>query len=174
MRKVILYIAMSLDGYIAKHDGDISFLFSVEKEGEDYGYARFMEHIDTVVLGHKTYQKVLSMGYEAPYGERDVYIYTRTPRPDKGKMQFFVGNLPDLIGKLKAGAGKDIFIDGGADTVHELLKHRLIDECYVSIIPVLLGEGITLFQEGRTEQKLQLLTSQAFEKGLVQLHYACL
>jgi len=170
-KKLILYIAMSLDGYIAKPDGDISFLSLVEKEGEDYGYSKFIETIDTVILGRKTYDTILSMGIDFPYGDRKVYVLTLTPKPDSGNIQFYSGRLPDLISSLKDQEGKHIYCDGGAETVHHLLQDDLIDEMTISIIPVLLGDGIRLFKGGLQEQKLQLINAQSFEKGLVQLRY---
>jgi len=81
-RKVILYIAVSLDGYIAKPNDDLGFLSIVEQEGQDYGYADFIKTADTVIVGRKTYDKVMSMGFDFPYAYKDVYIITRTPRPD--------------------------------------------------------------------------------------------
>ncbi len=87
MRKVIFYIAMSLDGYIAKPDGDISFLSMAEKKGEDYGYSGFTSTIDTVIIGRKTYDKVISMGYEYPDNDNDVYVITRTVKPDNMKLK---------------------------------------------------------------------------------------
>lgn len=170
-RKVILYIAMSLDGYIAKHDGDISFLEQVEQEGEDYGYSAFRETVDTVILGRKTYDKVLSMGFNEPYGDRQVFVLTRKSHHTTDKITFYSGSLPDLISSLKSKTGKHIFCDGGAETVHQFLLHDLFDELIISIIPVLLGDGIRLFGQSFTEQKLRLVESKSFEKGLVQLHY---
>ena len=170
-RKTFLFIAMSLDGYIAKPDGDIHFLDQVEQEGEDYGYTAFIESVDTVVLGRKTYDKVLSMGAEMPYGNRQVFVLTRQPQPAKGQTTFYSGSLSELISSLKAQAGKNIFCDGGAETALQFLRNDLFDELTVSIIPVLLGEGIRLFGENFPEQKLQLIESKTFEKGLVQLHY---
>lgn len=170
-RKVILYIAMSLDGFIAKSDDNLDFLSMVEKEGEDYGYAAFMESVDTVILGRKTYDKILSMMPELAYGDRDVYIYTRTPRSDSGKIRFYTGNLAKLISDLSCKEGKHIFCDGGAETIAVFLKNDLFDELIISIIPVLLGEGIRLFGKPFQEQKLKLTECKAFEKGLVQLHY---
>jgi len=87
MRKVISYIAMSLDGYIAKPDGDISFLSIAEKKGEDYGYSDFTSTIDTVIIGRKTYDQVISMGYEYPDNDNDVYVITRTVKPDNMKLK---------------------------------------------------------------------------------------
>ena len=170
-RKVILYIAMSLDGFIAKSDGDISFLSQVEQEGEDYGYSAFTETVDTIILGRKTYDKILSMGFDAYYGDRSAFVLTRSPHPGTDKITFYSGSLPELISSLKGQTGKHIYCDGGAKTVNRLLQDKLIDELIISIIPVLLGDGIRLFGQSFPEQKLQLVSSKSFEKGLVQLHY---
>lgn len=170
-RKVILYIAMSLDGFIAKPDDDISFLFEVEQEGEDYGHAKFLETVDTVILERKTYDKILSMGLESPYGERKVYVLTRHSKPDIGKITFYSGSLPELVSSLKDQTSKNIYCDGGAKTVDRFLQDDLFDELIISIIPVLLGDGIRLFRGEQTEKKLKLVSAKSFEKGLVQLHY---
>lgn len=170
-RKVILYIAMSLDGYIAKKDDDLGFLSMVEKEGEDYGYNDFVSTVDAVIVGRKTYDKVLSMGYDFPHSNKDAYIITRTARDPIGSVKFYTGSLPALVAELKAKQGKHIFVDGGAEIVHELLKENLIEEFYISIIPILLGDGILLFKDERPELKLKLMSAKQFETGLVQLHY---
>lgn len=170
-RKLCLFIAMSLDGFIAKTDDDISFLNQVELEGEDYGYSEYINKVDTVILGRKTYDKVLSMGVESPYGDRQVFVITRSPRTDFGKTIFFSGKLTDLVQSLKSQPGQNIYCDGGAEIISQLLQENLIDEMTVSVIPVLLGDGIRLFGKGFPEQKLQLVNSKSFEKGLVQLHY---
>lgn len=170
-RKIIVYIATSLDGYIAKFDGDFSFLFTVEREGEDYGYADFVKTVDTAIVGRKTYDKIISMGYDFPHSDKESYIITRTSRPSIGSVNFYTGSLKELVFNLKSKAGKHIFVDGGAEIVNELLKDNLIDEFYISVIPVLLGEGISLFKGGRPEMKLQLINSTHFDSGLVQLHY---
>jgi dihydrofolate reductase len=170
-RKVILYIAMSLDGFIAKPDGDISFLSEVELEGEDYGYSAYLETVDAVILGRKTYEKILSMGIDKPYGEREIFVLTHNPKPGTNKLTYYSGSLPKLISSLKSKSGKNIYCDGGAETVQRLLQDDLIDEFFISIIPILLGDGISLFNKRFQEQKLQLITSKSFEKGLVQLHY---
>lgn len=170
-RKVILYIAISLDGYIAQSDDDLTFLSMVEQKGEDYGYTKFIETIDAVIVGRRTYDKVLSMGYDFPHSDKESYIITRTPRPAIGSVNFYSGDLKDLVLKLKKASGKNIFVDGGAEVVHQLLLDDLIDELYISIIPILLGDGIPLFRKGRPEVTLTLTNSTAFAKGLVQLHY---
>jgi len=170
-RKVILYIATSLDGYIAKPNDDLGFLSIVDQEGQDYGYAEFVKTIDAVIVGRRTYDKVISMGFEFPHADKDAYIITHTPRPDLGSVKFYTGHLKDLVTKLKSGTGKNIFCDGGAEIVNELLKDNLIDEFIISVIPILVGNGKRLFQDGRPEQKLKLLTVKHFDTGLTQLHY---
>lgn len=170
-RKIILYIAMSLDGYISKPNNDLGFLTLVEKEGEDYGYTGFIETVDTVILGRKTYDKVMSMGIGFPHADKDVYVITRTVRKDTGKLKFYTGNLISLIDKLKSEPGKNIYCDGGAETVNELMINDLIDEFIISVIPVFLGSGIRLFKDGRPELNLELVDSKQFVTGLVQLHY---
>ncbi len=170
-RKLCLFIAMSIDGYIAQPDGDISFLDEMNQEGEDYGYSAFIETVDTVLLGRKTYEKIQSMGIESPYGDRAVHVITRTPRVNSGKTTFYSGDLNELVTALKSKSGKNIYCDGGAEIVQQLLSLDLIDEITISIIPVLLGEGIRLFSDHFQEKKLKLTESKSFEKGLVQLHY---
>lgn len=170
-RKLILYIAMSLDGYITDPNEDLGFLSIVEQEGEDYGYAGFTKNVDAIIIGRKTYDKVFAMGFEYPHTDKAVYIITRTPRPAIGTFEFYTGDLATLVSDLKSKPGKNIYCDGGAEIVHELSRHQLIDEYIVSIIPILVGGGIRLFKAGLPAQKLQLLSSKSFEKGLVQLHY---
>ena len=170
-RKVILYIATSLDGYIAKPNDDLSFLSIVEQEGQDYGYADFVKTVDTVIVGRKTYDKVISMGFDFPHADKDAYIITRTLRPTIGSVKFYSGDLKTLVGKLKTESGKNIFCDGGAEMVNELLKYNLIDEFIISVIPILVGNGTKLFKDNRPEQKLELVSVKSFDKGLTQLHF---
>jgi dihydrofolate reductase len=170
-RKVILYIASSLDGYIAKPNDDLGFLSIVQQDGEDYGYADFVKSVDTVILGRKTYDWVMTQVPEFPHADKNSFIITRTARPNIGKINFYAGKLKDLISTLKAEQGKNIFIDGGAEIVNELLKENLIDEFIISVIPILVGNGTKLFKDGRPEQKLELVSTKHFDKGLIQLHY---
>ncbi len=171
-RKTILYIACSLDGYIAKPNDDLSFLTIVEKEGEDYGYADFVDRVDTVILGRKTYDWIMAQVPEFVHADKVTYVITRTPKSSLGKTNFYTGSIKELVTKLKSEQGKHIFIDGGAEIVNMMLKEGLIDEMIVSIIPILLGGGIKLFQELIPEKKLTLISSKSFETGLVQLQYS--
>ena len=170
-RKVILYIAMSLDGYIARQDGDIGWLSLVEQTVEDYGYSDFMAAVDTVILGRKTYDKVFSFGIGFPHADKECYVITRSEIPSKEKITFYNKDLKELITTLKGKTGKNIFVDGGAEIVNELMKNNLIDEYIISIIPIMLGNGIRLFNNTRPENNLQLIDCKKFDSSLVQIHY---
>lgn len=170
-RQVILYIAMSLDGFIATEDDNIDFLSVVESKGEDYGYHSFLAGVDTVIWGRKTYDKVLSFGIEFPHKDKKVYVLSRTKTGSDGNVEFFGGNIKDLIDKLRSEEGKHIYCDGGGEVVFELLKNQLIDKMSISVIPHLVGSGKRLFKDNRPEQKLKFLRSITFPSGLVQLWY---
>ncbi|GAB3171212.1 dihydrofolate reductase family protein [Telluribacter humicola] len=171
MRKVILYIATSLDGYIAQPNDDLSFLARVQQPDEDYGYADFITSVDTVIMGRKTYDWVMNKVPEFPHADKAAYIITRTKRPSLGNTTFYTGPLKDLVLRLKGEEGKHIFCDGGAEVVNELLMDGLIDELIISIVPTLVGSGTRLFKDGRPEQKFELVSAKAFDTGLTQLHY---
>lgn len=169
-RPLVLYIATSVDGYIAAPGDDLSFLDAVQSPGEDYGYSAFIETVDTVIVGKRTYDKVLQMGYPFPHADKEAYIITRTSRASIGNNHFYTGDILTLVQELKAREGKTIFCDGGAQVVNLLLQHQLIDTFILSIIPVLLGSGTRLFDQF-PRQALQLVSSRSFPGGLVQLHY---
>lgn len=170
-RKLILYIACLLDGFIAQPNDDLSFLNRVHKDGEDYGYHRFISTVDTVIIGRKTYDWVMKQVDEFPHADKETYVITRTEKSPNGKTIFYTGRLIDLVSQLKMKKGKTIFCDGGAEVVNELLKEKRFDELIISVIPVLAGEGIRLFMEGIPEQGLELISVKKFDTGLVQLYY---
>ena len=173
MRKLSLFIATSLDGYISKPNDDLSFLNLVQKDGEDYGYSKFTETIDTIILGRKTYDYVLRKIGSSHYdnGERKVYVITRTARPNSGNTTFYTGDLIELIRRLKSETGKNIYCDGGAEIVNELLKADLVDEIIISIVPILVGDGVRLFKDGGPELLLELVDVTNYDTGLTKLHY---
>jgi dihydrofolate reductase len=173
MRKLSLFIACSLDGYIAGENDDLSFLKTVEKAGEDYGYGTFTADIDTIIIGSRTYDYVVKNIGEQHYdnGNNEVYVLTKTERQNHGKINFYSGAIADLIQNLRSKPGKNIYCDGGAEVIDSFLKAKLIDEIIISIIPVLLGNGIRLFKDGNTMQNLKLKQTKPYDTGLVQLHY---
>ena len=162
---------MSLDGYIATQDNGLEFLSIVEEKDQDYSYTDFVNTVDTVIVGRKSYDKVLSMGLEYPHTNKKLYIITRTPKPEVGSTKFYSGSLKELVLELKSKKGKSIYVDGGAEVANELLNDNLIDEFYISIVPSLLGNGISLFKNNRPGLKLKLISTKSYNKGLVQLHY---
>src|SRR5690606_28685226 len=173
MRKLSLFIATSLDRYIAKPNDDLNYLKIVEKEGEDYGYTTVIQNIDTIIIERKTYDYVLREVGPSHYdnGQRDVYVITKTERPKVGRTTFYAGNIADLVHQLKSKNGKAISCAGGAEVINELLKHDLVDEFIISVIPILVGSGTKLFKDNRPEQLLELISAKTFDTGLTQLHY---
>ncbi len=171
-RKVMLYISMSLDGFIATKEDDISWLSRVEKKGEDYGYAAFGASIDTYIVGRKTYDKVIQMVGHFPQARQyQCYVITRQERADEAGVTFYNGDLETLISQLKSKEGKHIYCDGGGEIVKLFMEKNLIDEYIISIIPILLGDGKRLFIGGTPSIPLKALRSQYFDTGLIQLHY---
>jgi dihydrofolate reductase len=169
-RKVIVFIAMSLDGYIAGDGDDLSFLSIVEQQGEDYGYHAFVDSIDTVIIGRKTYDWVCKQGI-IPHEDKSLYILTRNPQLSNTSSRYYSGDLSELMMRLRSEQGKHIFCDGGAELIDSLLHLKMIDECIISIIPTVLGKGIPLFRN-QHDITFNLLDSVSFSSGLVQVHYA--
>ncbi|MEQ9440595.1 MAG: dihydrofolate reductase family protein [Cyclobacteriaceae bacterium] len=169
-RSVVLYIAMSLDGYIAGEDDNLDFLSMVETPGEDFGYADFQKDVDTLIWGRKTYDKVMSFGIDFPHADKKCYVLSQS-KTGKDEHVTYVSDVKKLIEQLQQEPGKAIYCDGGGETVFELLKHSLIDRLIISVIPHLLGSGTRLFKDGRPEQKLTFKRSITYPSGLVQLWY---
>ncbi len=170
-RKVVVFIACSIDGYITGKNENLDFLGLVEAPGEDYGYNDFIQTIDTVILGRKTYDKVLGFGVPFPHAERKCYVVSGTKTGSDENVTFWNDSPTQLVKYLQQQSGADIFVDGGAQVIHTLLKEGLIDRLTISFIPHLLGDGIQLFTNGRPEQKMQFIQSKAFPSGLVQVTY---
>lgn len=168
MRRVVLFIATSLDGYIARMDGRIDWLFT----DQDYGYREFFSGVDTVVMGRKTYEQSLTFG-EYPYPGRAGYVFSRTRSGQQDEhVQFISGDPVDFIAGLKKKKGKKIWLVGGADLVQDFVQADLIDEYVISVHPVILGGGIPLFRSPLPAQNLIFRDSTTFDSGLVQLSYS--
>lgn len=171
-RKVILYISMSLDGFIATQDDDLSFLSVVEQEGEDYGYQEFVKTIDTYIVGRKTYTKIVEIvGHFPQAKEYDCYVITRQAIKVQDGVTFFNGNIRELIENLRSKPGKNIYCDGGGEIVQLFMQEDLIDEYIVSIIPVILGQGKRLFLGHTFQRAISLMWEKKYDSGLVQLAY---
>jgi len=173
MRKLVLYISMSVDGFLATKDDDLSWLSIVEKEGEDYGYKSFYKDVDTYIVGKVTYDKILSLtGGVLPQAETmKCYVITRQNIDNKDGVEFYNGDIEALVSKLKSEDGKNLVCDGGGQIVKLLMEKDLIDEYIISVIPIFLGDGKRLFMGVIDTLNLKAKPSRYFESGLVQLHY---
>jgi len=168
VRKVRLFIATSLDGYIAGPDDDLGWLF----DDGDYGYAGFYDSIDTVLVGRRTYD--VARGFPAwPYAGRKVVVFTRTDaaRVTSPDTVATTRSPADVVGELRARAGKDLWLVGGGQLVQAFMAAGLVDDVIVSIHPLLLGDGIPLVGKGAPRLPLMLVGERRFPSGLVQLTY---
>jgi dihydrofolate reductase len=165
-----VYIAASLDGFIARKDDALDWLSIVERPNEDYGYKRFSDSIDTMVIGRRTYDTVL--GFDAwPYtGKRTVVMTHGSPTSRQGE-EFFAGSPRELVERLGREGSKRAYVDGGR-VIQQFLEADLVDDITLSIIPMLLGQGVPLFGALGHDVRLRLAASRSFESGLVQLEYA--
>ena len=171
MPKIILFIACSLDGYIARPDGDIEWLSKVERKDEDYGYSKFIESIDAIAMGSNTYRQVLGFG-EWPYEGKTTFVFSKsrlhTDRPD---ILFMPDSLESSILNMEARGFDNIWLMGGGELISSFYRSGLIDEYMISIVPFILGKGIRLFGDTEKEADLKLVSSKKYDSGLVQVHY---
>ena len=166
MRKLVLYIATSLDGYIARPSGAFDWLFS----DQDYGYTEFFAGVDTVLMGRATYDQTLGFG-EYPYKGTSGFVFSRTPCEPDANVTFVSGDLASSVSELKRGSGKNIWLVGGGQIVAECVRHDLIDDFRLFVHPIILGEGIPLYTPGLPERPLRFVRSQSFSSGLVEVSY---
>ena len=174
MRILKLYIAASLDGYIARLDDSIDWLENPEYtiEGQDYGYQNLLKSIDTTLMGYATYKVILGFDMPFHYADKTNYVFTRTAgRPASEHVSFIHEDPTDFVKSLKQKPGKDIWLIGGGQINTLLLNAGLIDEIYLTTLPIILGEGVPLFADGKQETKLELLRCETFPNGFIQAVY---
>jgi dihydrofolate reductase len=165
-----VFIALSVDGFIAHADGTFDFLSIVEEPGQDYGFADFFGTVDVLVIGRNTYETALGFP-EWPYAGKRCIVITHREAPSQHGEQFFAGEPAALVEQLALAGAQRLYVDGGA-VIRQFLAANLIDDMTLSVIPTLLGQGISLFGAEVPEQRLVLEGSQAYPSGLVQLRYA--
>ncbi|MBN1952407.1 MAG: dihydrofolate reductase [Bacteroidales bacterium] len=168
MRKIVLFVATSIDGFIAGKEGDTSWLFT---EG-DFGYQAFYNSIDTTLMGFNTYE-FISRFEEFPYLGKKNYVFTRKKREvGNHPVEFVFGDVVGFTRELKEKPGKNIWLVGGGQINSLLLNANLIDQMIISIHPTALGDGIKLFRnESPKHFNFRLSKHEVFERGLVQLTY---
>lgn len=165
-----VYIAASLDGFIARDNGTIDWLELVERADEDYGYAKFFATVDTLVVGRKTYDTVLGFDAWLYEGKRCVVVTSEPSRVSRHGEEFFCGELSTLLARLGRDGSKRVYLDGGT-LIGQALRDNLVDELTVSIIPILLGAGTPLAPKLGRDVPLRLVGHRTFPSGLVQLDY---
>src|SRR6476646_98852 len=169
MRNVILGVGISLDGYIARLNGAVDFLFMPK----DYSMAPFFKTIDTAIMGRKTLDAGLKMGGSFSGWSMAFYVFSRSKPPGERNGVVFTNESPAaLIGKLRKRRGKNIWLMGGGELARDFLKPDLVDELYLGVVPVLLGEGIPLFPGGFPQRDFALIENKTYSKGLIGLKYA--
>lgn len=167
--KVTLYIATSLDGYIAGPDDDLSWLFT----DDDYGYTNFLDQVEVLIMGRGTYDVIRTFG-EWPYPGKKTVVVSRSGgvecvTPDT---RAFSGSLGDLVEELRDAEAEHVWLVGGGELVRGFLKEGLLEQIVVSLHPVLLGNGVPLFPGGFPRTLLSLVEAERFDSGLVQLTYS--
>jgi dihydrofolate reductase len=176
-RKIIVHIATSADGFIARPDGDVAWLDRPRPKG-NYGMGAFFKSIDTILWGRKTYAKGLEMGMEAGMKSAGFgpqiknYVFSRQPQKSPVPTFEFVNEpVKTFAQRLRAQPGKHIWMMGGGEIIASFLDQSEIDEFRINIIPILIGEGIPLIQPRHRSIRLKLLSTKAFPDGVVHLHY---
>lgn len=173
MRKISLFIAMSLDGYIADRKGSVDWLRGQENDGGNIdSYSKFAESIDMVIMGWNTYHQITTelSPKEWVYKDFTTYVITHKERTSTEKIRFVNMDPVGLIRGLKEESGKNIWICGGANIVRQLVNEDLIDCYHITVIPTLLGSGIRLFENGKREIPLRLLHTESYN-GMTDLIY---
>lgn len=174
--KISVYIATSLDGFIARLDGDIDWLTRPDYtiDGEDFGYAAFMASVDALVMGRNTYEKVRSFGGAWPYGDKPVIVLSTSqpvvPDERTGRVEVLTLSPAEVVEHVRQRRFRHVYLDGG-QTIQAFLRVNLVDELIITRIPVLLGRGLPLFGETGRDIHLQHVQTDSFPNGFVQSRY---
>jgi dihydrofolate reductase len=169
-RKVVLYIAASLDGYIATEENSLQWLFDVEGEG-DNGYSEFYETIDTILIGRRTYDWVMEKEEgKFPYKNKQCYVFSKTMSGKHDNVVFVNEDVVTFTNRIKKSKGNNIWVIGGGDLLHSFIKENLVDEFIITIAPTILGKGIPLFKYVDFETKLALKSIKKYNQ-FAELHY---
>jgi dihydrofolate reductase len=161
MRNIKLNLAVSLDGFIARKDGRVDWLDDIDTGGSDLGFTKFLNSCDTIIMGRNSYEVTLKLGNGVwPFNEHTTVVFTSKDMEDKKNIVFYKDQLSDfLIESIKA-EGKDIWLFGGSGFINSVMKLDMVDEYHITTIPVILGEGIKLFENTFLEKKLLLVSSE--------------
>ncbi|KKH49348.1 dihydrofolate reductase family protein [Methanosarcina sp. 1.H.A.2.2] len=171
--RIKLYIACSLDGFIAQENGSIDWLTEYESSPKtDYGYSEFYASISTVLMGRKTYEQVLSFG-DWPYGEKKTYVFTRQKEPllRENNVEFVSGDVGEFMRQVQENTDEDIWLVGGSQLIKAFLEEDLVQDLIIFVVPLILGSGIPLFDRIGKEVRLRMIDTERYESGLARLEY---
>lgn len=173
-QEVILFVASSIDGFIARPNGSVDWLNKFDSPNEDYGYSEFMKGVGAIIMGSGTYQWMIDYG-KWMYGETPTVVMT-TRKFDKmaDTIQFSTEPLSVVLANLTEITNKNIWVAGGGVLTQNMLREKLIDRMVISIIPIVLGEGISLFGDTKLEVELKAEQSLLYDSGIVQIDYRCI
>jgi dihydrofolate reductase len=169
MRKVILGLGISLDGYIARANGAVDFLFMPK----DYSMAPFFATIDVAIMGRKTFDVALHKGGGSlAGGSMATYVLSHSkPSGERDGVTFINESPATLVQQLRGRPGKNVWLMGGGELARSFLKADLVDELYLGVVPALLGEGIPLFPSGFPQRDFSLVENKTYSKGLIAVKY---
>jgi dihydrofolate reductase len=167
--RLSVFIAASLDGYIATTDGNLGWLEASAREGEDYGYDTFLTDVDALAMGRGTYDHIASID-PLPFGERPVYVFTHRAPPPRDGVTFWELDAAAAVRRWTELEHRHVYVDGGV-LISSFLQEGLIDDLTITIAPVLLGDGIRLFPGGFPQTLLALDDAKPFPGGMVTLRY---
>lgn len=165
MRKLILYIANSLDNFIARENSQIDWLLPPD----DFGVSDFIKSIDTVLIGRKTYEVMLEFGETHYKGRRNI-VFSRSLKSND-VIEVVSSDVASFVRELKAESGKDIWLVGGGELITQLLNAKLIDEFFFALHPILLGKGVPMFLPHDVQTNLELISAKTFPNHAMMLHY---
>jgi dihydrofolate reductase len=169
MRKVVLGLAVSLDGFIEGPNGEYDWCFT----DQDYGLSAFFKRVDAIFMGRKSYEVAQSAGGgQNPWKGMTTYVFSNSLKEVRGKnVKLLSGDVEDQVRQMKHQEGKDMWLFGGAELTTSFINNGLVDELWLSIHPILLGAGKRLFQNIRERKNLELIEHKVYESGLVSLTY---
>ncbi len=171
MCRLIYYAACSVDGYIAGPKGEIDWLSAFESEGEDYGYKAFYDSIDALLMGRNTFDQLQSFG-AWPYPDKPCWVVTtRKSSSDRPNIRFTTLQLPALLAQLQAQHMNRVWLVGGSRLAAAFREEDLISDYIITLLPVILGDGIPLLETTQKRDNLTLKDYLSFGGGVLQLHY---
>lgn len=168
MARIIYAVGISLDGYIARPDGNVDFLFIPE----DYSFETLMNRLGAVIMGRKTYEACLQMGATYEEGKTRTYVVSRSLNSgERDGVTFLSGDAAGIASRVRSETGRDIWLMGGGDLARQFLQSDLIDEIQLGVVPVAIGEGIPAFPAGFPQRDFELTSCERYSRGLAALSW---